>query len=200
MSVLYHRQVVVIITGTLLAMALFGCTNSSLPPNTPPVSVRETSAPQQSAQPTDQVASSNATPAPQLATQQPMQPQSKDQRPLTEAQRKIDSQLLAVIQQAQGNATSTDPQLQPIEIGADGKISIDIRAEVSDQLIERITALGADVIATSAPYRSITAMAPLDQIEPIAGFPEVLFIIPTPRGTTNTSGAVNQPETTTPNE
>jgi hypothetical protein len=115
--------------------------------------------------------------------QQTTAPQSKAQS-LTEAQRKIDSQLLAAIQHT--SATTTAPQLQQIEIGADGKTPIEIRAEVSDQLVDQITALGADVTATNTAYRSISALAPLDQIETIAGFPDVLFIIPAPEGTTNT--------------
>jgi hypothetical protein len=164
-----------ILMGLLLVMILAGCGTSAPATNTASPPDRETPVSQQPSQ----SPAGGVMPDPQQTTP----PQSKAQS-LTEAQRKIDSQLLAAIQQT--GATTAAPQLQQIEIGADGKTQIEIRAEVSDQLVDQITALGADVTATNAAYRSISAQAPLDQIETIAGFPEVLFIIPASEGTTNT--------------
>lgn len=101
----------------------------------------------------------------------------------TAAQQKIDSNLLLAIQQ-RGSATPAQSLDAGIDIDAAGKTAVGIRAEVSADLLRRLTQLGAEIETTDAATRSINARVPLDAIETIASFADVIFIQPKPAATT----------------
>jgi hypothetical protein len=59
-----------------------------------------------------------------------------------------------------------------------GLIAVDISANVSALLTKRLTAIGAQIIVSFPQYHSITARVPIVEIERIASFPGVRFIVP----------------------
>jgi hypothetical protein len=98
----------------------------------------------------------------------------------TPAQRKMSSQLVAAAKMARGERIA--PNVAAVratfsDVNARGVV-VDIRADVSDVLLDRMRRLGADVINTSARYRHVRARVGLGQIEAIAGLPEVAFVRP----------------------
>ena len=86
--------------------------------------------------------------------------EAKAQR--TPAQRKVSSQLLDAQRAAvaRGQATGTDT--------ADEMVTVDIRADVTPAVLERIRALGGTVITSVERYRAIRARLPLAAVEPLA--------------------------------
>ena len=86
--------------------------------------------------------------------------EAKAQR--TPAQRKVSSQLLDAQRAAvaRGQATGTDT--------ADEMVTVDIRADVTPAVLERIRALGGTVINSVGRYRAIRARLPLAAVEPLA--------------------------------
>ena len=80
----------------------------------------------------------------------------------TAAQRKVSSQLLDAQRAAvaRRQATGTDT--------ADEMVTVDIRADVTPAVLERIRALGGTVITSVERYRAIRARVPLAAVEPLA--------------------------------
>ena len=84
----------------------------------------------------------------------------------TPAQRKVSSQLLDAWQAERG---------QP---GAAAVVTVDIRAEVTPAVLERIQTLGGTVINSVPKYRAIRARLPLAAVEPLATLDAVQSIRP----------------------
>jgi hypothetical protein len=105
----------------------------------------------------------------------------------TAAQKKINSQLLYALYARRGESAKRGTPAGPFsfEIDARGRVLIDVRADVTDTLLERISALGGEVRSTSAPARSILAKFPLDRLEKLAAIDAVKFIEPAPQATTH---------------
>ncbi len=105
----------------------------------------------------------------------------------TAAQKKINSQLLYALYARRGESVKRGTPAGPFsfEIDARGRVLIDVRADVTDTLLERIGALGGEVTTTSVPARSILAKFPLDQLEKLAAIDVVKFIEPAAKGTTH---------------
>ena len=82
----------------------------------------------------------------------------------TPAQRKVDSQLLEEWQKAQGRP------------GADRMVTVDLRAEVTPEVLERIRELGGTVLNSVERYRAIRAEMPLSQVEALAAHEAVRSI------------------------
>lgn len=159
---------------SMLALALAGCVSAQ--PSRPAPSPSPTLAPAAASAPAATPAP--ATPAPPGAAQQiaptsagspPGQPSAestvrlpppKEQR--SAAQRKIDSNLLA--------------QIQP-PFDAAAPLLVDISARVSDALLERMRARGAEIVATDTPSNSVRARLPAGEIEPLAADADVIFIM-----------------------
>lgn len=99
----------------------------------------------------------------------------------TPVQRKIDSNLLFLLETNQGtNQTRISNQmLKPaVQTGMDGRVEVEICSELSDTVLQTITAAGGHISYKSAKYRTIRARLPLASLERIAAFPEVYFIQP----------------------
>ena len=90
----------------------------------------------------------------------------------TPAQRKVSSQLLDAWQAERG---------QP---GAAAVVTVDIRAEVTPAVLERIQTLGGTVINSVPKYRAIRARLPLAAVEPLATLDAVQWIRPADRAHT----------------
>ena len=82
----------------------------------------------------------------------------------TPAQRKVDSQLLEEWQKAQGRP------------GADRMVTVDVRAEVTPEVLERIRELGGRVLSSFERYRAIRAELPLSEVEALAAHEAVRSI------------------------
>ena len=82
----------------------------------------------------------------------------------TPAQRKVDSQLLEEWQKAQGRP------------GADRMVTVDLRAEVTPEVLERIRELGGRVLSSFEHYRAIRAEMPLSEVEALAAHDAVRSI------------------------
>ena len=82
----------------------------------------------------------------------------------TPAQRKVDSQLVEEWQKLQGQQ------------GADRMVTVDLRAEVTSEVLERIRELGGTVLNSVERYRSIRAEMPLSEVEALAAHEAVRFI------------------------
>ena len=65
-----------------------------------------------------------------------------------------------------------------------GRALVDIRAEVTPALKEKVRQLGATIVDVSGEHRSIVAWVPLLQIERLASDTSVRAINPAPEATT----------------
>ena len=117
----------------------------------------------------DQQISAEKRAANQIAALQAIK---KSQSP---AEAKVDSQL--VLQQRLASARTASasvPLLQnDVDTNAKGKVSVDIRARVSDGLLKALAAKGAEVKVVSTRYGSIRADVPLSAITSIAALADV---------------------------
>lgn len=120
----------------------------------------------------------------QVASPVTAPPSEKGQRG-AEAQ-KIDSQLLYALYARRGESTQRGtPTETTVEIDADGRTLIDVRAEVTPQLEAQIRALGGTIVSTSETHRSILTRFPLEKLEELASRPDVRFVQPASRAVTN---------------
>jgi hypothetical protein len=70
------------------------------------------------------------------------------------------------------------PQLQ-IDVPMDNnKVTVDVSAAVSAQLLVQLRAMGAAIIDSSEQYRSIRMAIAIDQVEAVAALPQIAFIQP----------------------
>lgn len=105
----------------------------------------------------------------------------------TPAQQKIDSRLLYTIKMERGELLARGVPTLDTGLKADEKgfIDVEISANVSDELLARLNAVNAEIIAAFPQYHSITARLPIREIEPLAEMSEVIFIQPKLEATTN---------------
>lgn len=121
--------------------------------------------------------------------------QEKDSR--TPAQNKIDSQLLYKQKMLAGQpiAEGVTKLDTGVSIDNTGGTEVDIRANVDDELLVKLSELNAIIIDSAPQYRSIIVRMPLDQLETIAAMPQVIFIQPNFRANVwkNTNGVDARP-------
>ena len=99
----------------------------------------------------------------------------------TPAQRKVSSQLLdARRAQVQEPTVTAEPvRQQTMEAGAmDERVLVDIRADVTPEVLARIRELGGTVVNSVPRYRSVRAELPLAAVESLAELDEVQAIRP----------------------
>jgi hypothetical protein len=103
------------------------------------------------------------------------------------SERKLGSKLVLEIKKRRGDAVvNALPQLRStIEVDRDGRTLVDIRADLSEDLLARIEQLGGEVVNSFARYRAIRARMPMDELEALASEPAVASIRPAGRMTTN---------------
>lgn len=98
----------------------------------------------------------------------------------TPAQKKMDSRLVLAAKAARGELRGL-PLLQTnLRVSSDGKVELEIRCDVTDALVSRLVAEGVEVIFRSARYRSLGVRADLNQVEVLAAWPDISFIMPMP--------------------
>ena len=105
----------------------------------------------------------------------------------TPAQQKIDTNLLLEMKLRRGDRIwQAVPELQTsIALDAEGKTLVDITAEVTQEVLDEIVALGGEVVSSFVQYHAIRARIPLDQIETLARLPQVKSIRPEEKAMTH---------------
>jgi subtilase family protein len=121
--------------------------------------------------------------------------QEKETR--TSDQQKLDSQLWYALQASRGQtiagvsevyATAVDT----VQSDVAGLTRVDITANVSDDLLNQIAALGGSVSFSSAQDQMIHATVPLGELETLAASPDVVHIAPAAQARTNVGALTSQ--------
>ena len=109
----------------------------------------------------------------------------------TPAQRKVSSQLLHAARIARGDelAGGAAARLTAVEVAADGTVAVDVRADVTPDLLARIDALGGTVLNSVPRYRAVRARLPLAAVEALAGLDDVQALRPADEAFTRGQGA-----------
>jgi uncharacterized FlaG/YvyC family protein len=114
----------------------------------------------------------------------------KEKASRSPVQQKIDSQMLYEMKKNSGEMTKGMPALQTgIESDKSGKVVVDIKAKVTDDLLQQIKAAGGEVIYSSEAGGSIRAKLPMAQIESVASNKDVIFIGPAVEAQTQKSAS-----------
>jgi hypothetical protein len=98
----------------------------------------------------------------------------------TSVQRKVSSNLLYAGKMARGEAIAQGVARLEVEIPGveDRRAVVDVRAQVSQPVLDQLVALGAELLDVNATYDNIRLRVDLGQIEAIAALPEVVFVQP----------------------
>lgn len=115
-----------------------------------------------------------------LTAAQQMQALQQEKASRTPAQQKIDSNVLYTIRMLAGKPAA--PGVSYLYTGVDldthNNIVVDIVANVTDSLLEQLTASGAQLLYVNRDLRSIRATIPPELIENLAASPEIIFVSP----------------------
>jgi len=98
----------------------------------------------------------------------------------TPAQQKIDSNVLYTMRMLAGQpaAPGVAYLYTGVDLDANNNIVVDMVANVTDALLSKLSAAGAQVLYSNLSLRSIRAIIPPNKIESIAASPDVIFISP----------------------
>jgi hypothetical protein len=112
----------------------------------------------------------------------------KEKESRTPTQQKIDSQLLYADKMRRGVPIADGVPVQRVDLDRDdqGRILVDIKADVTDSLLQYIKTLGGNVVNDFPQYQAIRAGVPLANIEDLAARTEVKFVEPAVRAMNNT--------------
>ncbi len=104
----------------------------------------------------------------------------QDKQSRTATQRKISSRLLYTARMLQGQSAAPGiPVLRSgLEIDDQNNLLVDISANVSDDLLQKLRSAGVRIIHSDPAYRHIRALVPPTQVETVAAFPDIRFISP----------------------
>lgn len=116
----------------------------------------------------------------------------------TPTQRKIDSQLLYADKMRQGLPIADGVPTQRVNLQHDeqGRVLLDIKADVTDQVLQRIADLGGRVINNFPTSQAIRATLPLAAIEKLAATDGVHFVQPAVRSVCSAVTVDSQGDTT----
>jgi hypothetical protein len=105
----------------------------------------------------------------------------------TPIQQKIDTQLLYANKMTHGEAIAKGVATQRVDLDKDaqGRILVDIKANVTDELLQFIETGGGKIINSFPKYKAIRAGVPLASIENVAARTEVAFVRPAVRAMNN---------------
>ncbi len=116
----------------------------------------------------------------------------------TPVQQKLDSQLVYALKVSRKQAIARGvTALRPdVKIDSGGRVLVDIKANVTPGLLQRIKRLGGQVLSSLPRYRAIRARLPLANMEALAGAAEVKFVEPAAEAITNTGSVTSQGDIT----
>ncbi|HMY74446.1 MAG TPA: hypothetical protein PLQ88_21690, partial [Blastocatellia bacterium] len=95
----------------------------------------------------------------------------------TPAQRKLDSNLLYATKMKRGQKIATN--VVSLEVPFDmnrNDVEVDITAKSLDAVLKQIAAGGGTVVSSVSRYGAVRARVGFDQLETLAGLPDVMFI------------------------
>lgn len=98
----------------------------------------------------------------------------------TAVEKKVSSQLLQAIREKNGQKMTDGVELEPanVEADANGYLLIDIRATVSDSLLQAIKNAGGSIQSSFPKYDAIRARIHLSKVLAVAAFPQVISVRP----------------------
>ena len=98
----------------------------------------------------------------------------------TEAQQKVSSHLLQAqkIQRGEPIADGVELRESPVDVEAGGTVTVDVKADVTPEVLEHIDALGGSVVNSVPQYDAIRAELPLAAVEALAELDDVQSIHP----------------------
>ena len=102
----------------------------------------------------------------------------------TPAQRKVSSHLLHAQQIQRGEPIAAGVVLRQSLVEPGGMVTVDIRADVTPEVLARIEALGGSLISSVPQYRAIRARLPLAAVAPLAELDAVQSIRPADQAVT----------------
>ena len=102
----------------------------------------------------------------------------------TPAQRKVSSHLLHAQQIQRGEPIAAGVVLRQSLVEPGGMVTVDIRADVTPEVLARIEALGGSLIGSVPQYRAIRARLPLAAVETLAELDAVQSIRPADQAVT----------------
>jgi uncharacterized repeat protein (TIGR01451 family) len=116
----------------------------------------------------------------------------------TPAQQKIDSQLVYGLKQSRNQPIATGvPNLRlAIKQEADGRVWVDLKANITPDLLNLITNSGGTVLNSSPQFNSARILIPLSLIETLAARPDVQFVQAAVRMMTLTGSVDSEGDTT----
>jgi len=121
---------------------------------------------------------STGTDQPSQVTAQQIGALEQEKSSRNAAQKKIDSNVLYTMRMLSGQSAAPGvPYLNTdVDLDEGNNIVVDITAQVSNQLLQKLASAGVTVLYSSVQYHSIRAIVPPAQMETIAAFAEVHFI------------------------
>jgi hypothetical protein len=104
----------------------------------------------------------------------------KEKESRTGAQRKMDSRLIYALKTRRGEMIAQGIRTleTDVQYSAQGKVTLDLKARVSDALLNQIKAYGAEVVSYAPEYNSVRIRVGIDQIEAIAALPGMIYVQP----------------------
>jgi len=107
----------------------------------------------------------------------------------THAQKKMDSQLVYAVKQNRNEAISAAVPTLPVKVDTDAqnRVLLDIKATVSQGLLDFIVQSGGAVVSQAAKYNAIRATMPHGSVEALADRADVRFVRPALKAFLNTS-------------
>ena len=124
-----------------------------------------------------------------------------DKAAWTPAQRKLETSLLYASRESQGQAMvqGLDQGLALLRrvvsragVDGDGMVVVDIRADVTDELLQTIAAVGGRVASAFPAFDAVRARVPIRRVEALAALPEVRQISPQEQYLLNTGSQTSQ--------
>ncbi len=140
---------------------------------------------------------------PQLGeeAQQQIEAIIEEKRNLSPAQRKIDTQLRQAAKLRQGQIESVRgvPLVKnAVEVTDTGKTVVEIKAQVSEELLSLLKNIDGEILSTSVETNTIRARLPIDLLEAVAARDDVRLIRTSARFTTNARAEKRLPHQTQP--
>ena len=116
----------------------------------------------------------------------------------TPVQAKLDSELIHAVKNHRGQvfAAGVSNQQLDVNVQPDGRVLVDITANVSSNLLLLIKQDGGQVVNSFPQFRAVRAMVNLNQLETLAGSQDVAFIQRAVRALTNTGSVDSQGDVT----
>lgn len=93
------------------------------------------------------------------------------------AVQKLDNELVLALKKSRGQAPfDRTTSLRPEDYERDGRVLVDVHGAISNQLLNQITAAGAEVVAGTQTATALRAWVPFDRLEALASLPAIQTI------------------------